>query len=265
MTKTQNKDKKLYSIIWGFSMQFNTLRNLPHITACFWIALLILSLLIFVSCGDNNDSADPTSLPTGTESFTFFGLGKTTKLTSGVRSDLNDKLGRDAIERRSILDLEINYDGFLKKYFPDLDALNQKLNSPPGERVEHNTVKLMYRYAQKKNVPFILVELVFSDYTKTPVLFKINFKVDEANTVATLQEKYGLPKVIDWKEKNGKSVFWKKNGDFLIASRIPDRFGKIDHQIVIYYTDSLKLLNDTERKEQEKKEQQRVKTGEKAF
>ena len=179
--------------------------------------------------------------------------------------DLESKLGRDAIERRSILDLEINYDGFLKKYFPELDTLNQNLNSPPGERVEHNTVKLMYRYAQKKNVPFNLVELVFSDYTKTPVLFKINFKVDEANTVATLQEKYGLPKVIDWKEENGKSVFWMKNGDFLIVSHIPDRFGKIDHQIVIYYTDSLKLLNDTERKEQEKKEQQRAKTGKKAF
>ena len=246
-------------------MQFNTLRNLPHLTVCLWIALIISSLPIFISCGDNHDAADPSSLPAGTESFTFFDLGKTTKLSNGVRSDLESKLGRDAIERRSILDLEINYDGFLKKYFPELDALNQKLNSPPGERVEHNTVKLMYRYAQKKNVPFNLVELVFSDYTKTPVLFKINFEVDEANTVATLQEKYGLPKVIDWKEENGKSMFWKKNGDLLIVSRIPDRFGKIDHQIVIYYTDSLKLLNDTERKEQEKKEQQRAKTGKKAF
>ena len=246
-------------------MKFNNLRKLPHLTVYLWIALLISPLPIFVSCGDNHDSADPSSLPAGTESFTFFDLGKTTKLTNGVRSDLESKLGRDAIERRSILDLEINYDGFLKKYFPELDALNQELNFPPRERVEHNTVKLMYRYAQKKNVPFNLVELVFSDYTKTPVLFKINFKVDEANTVATLQERYGLPKVIDWKEKNGKSVFWKKNGDFLIKSRIPDRFGKIDYQIVIYYTDSLKLLNDTERKEQEKKEQQRAKTGEKAF
>jgi len=246
-------------------MKFNNLRNLPHLTVCLWVAIIISFLPIFVSCGDNHDSADPSSLPPNTESFTFFGLGKTTKLTSDVRSDLNSKLGRDAIERRSILDLENHYDGFLKKYFPELDVLNQELNFPPGERVEHNTVKLMYRYAQKKNVPFNLVELVFSDYTKTPLLFKINFKADEANTVATLQEKYGLPKVIAWKEENGKSMFWKKNGDLLIVSRIPDRFGKIDHQIVIYYTDSLKLLNDTERKEQKKKEQQRAKRGKKAF
>ncbi|CAB1065316.1 hypothetical protein D1BOALGB6SA_10113 [Olavius sp. associated proteobacterium Delta 1] len=246
-------------------MKFINLRNLPHKTVRLGIAFIISSLPILVSCSDNHDSADQSSLPTDTESFTFFDLGKTIKLTKGVRSDLNNKLGRDAIERRSILDLEINYRGFLKRHFPELAALNQKLNSPPGERVEHNTVKLMYRYAQKRNVPFSLVELVFSDYTKTPILFKINFKVDEANTVETLQEKYGLPEVIDWKEENGKSLFWKKNGDILIVSRIPDRFGNIDHQIVIYYTDNLKLLNNTERREKEEQEQQRAKTGKKAF
>ena len=246
-------------------MQFNNLRILPCKTALLWIAIIIASLPILVSCSDNHDSADKSSLPADTESFTFFDLGKTIKLTNGVRSDLNNKLGRDAIERRSILDLEINYRGFLKRYFPELEALNQKLNSPPGERVEHNTVKLMYRYAQKKNVPFNLVELVFSDYTKTPVLFKINFKVNEADTVETLQEKYGLPQVIDWKEGNGKSRVWKKNGDILIESRIPDRFGNIDYQIVIYYIDNLKLLNDTERREKGAHEQQRAKKGEKAF
>ena len=246
-------------------MQFNNLRILPCKTALLWIAIIIASLPILVSCSDNHDSADKSSLPADTESFTFFDLGKTIKLTNGVRSDLNNKLGRDAIERRSILDLEINYRGFLKRYFPELDALNQKLNSPPGERVEHNTVKLMYRYAQKKNVPFNLVELVFSDYTKTPVLFKINFKVNEADTVETLQEKYGLPQVIDWKEGNGKSRVWKKNGDILIESRIPDRFGNINYQIVIYYIDNLKLLNDTERREKEELEQQRAKKVKKAF
>ena len=246
-------------------MKFTNLRNLPHKTVPLWIAIIISSLLILVSCSDNHDSADKSSQPADTESFTFFDLGKTNKLTNGVRSDLNSKLGRDAIERRSILDLEINYRGFIKKYLPELEALNQKLNSPPGERVEHNTVKLMYRYAQKKNVPFNLVELVFSDYTKTPVLFKINFKMNEADTVETLQEKYGLPQVIDWKEGNGKSRVWKKNGDILIVSRIPDRFGNINYQIVIYYIDNLKLLNDTERREKGAQEQQREKRGENAF
>jgi len=246
-------------------MHFTNLRNLLHKSIRLWITIIISSLPILVSCSDNQDSADKSSQPTDTESFTFFDLGKTNKLTKGVRRDLNDKLGRDAIERRSILDLEINYRGFLKRYLPELDVLNQELNSPPGERVEHNTVKLMYRYAQKNNVPFNLVELVFSDYTKTPVLFKINFKTDEADTVKALQDKYGLPEVVNWNENNGKSMFWKKGGDLLIVSRIPDRFGNINHQIVIYYIDNLKLLIDTEKKEKDAQEQQRVKTGEKAF
>ena len=246
-------------------MQLINLRISKYRTVLWGVAFIISCLPILVSCSDNQDSADQPPRSPDTGSFTFFDLAETTKLTNGVRSELSSKLGRDAIERRSILDLEINYAGFLKKYFPELEVLNQILNSPPGERVEHNTVKLMYRYAQKKNVPFNLVELIFSDYTKAPVLFKINFKVDEANTVETLQEKYGPPQVIDWKEDDGRSMFWKKNGDFLIASRIPDRFGHISHQIVIYYIGNLKKLIDTEIKEKEEQEQQRVKTGKRAF
>ena len=178
---------------------------------------------------------------------------------------MEQKLGRDAIERRSILNLEINYPGFLRKYFPQLNDINQQLNYPPRERVDHNTVKLMYRYAQKQNVPFDYVELIFSGYTQTPIIFRIHFKTDEANTIATLEKKYGAPKIIDWKEKNGQSMYWQKDGDFLIASLVPDQFGKHEHQIVIYYVDNIKQLIETERKEKEKKEQQRVKSGKTAF
>jgi len=246
-------------------MTYSILQYWRHHMAWLWIVLLVASSPIFMSCGDNQESAGQSALPTDAKSFTFFDLGKTTELTKGVRGDLTDKLGRDAIERRSILDLEINYRGFLQKYFPQLAALNQQLNFPPGERVEHNTVKLMYRYAQKKNVPFNLVELVFSNYTDTPLVFKINYKVDEANTVETLQEKYGQPQVIEWKEKNGRSVFWTKGGDLLIVSRIPDRFGRIVYQIVIYFVENLQQLIDKETKEKEAEELQRAKTGKKAF
>ncbi len=246
-------------------MQFKNLRKFPGKIVALWIAFLILSLPILISCSDKQEQAEKKPIPAGSVSFTFFDLSNMTTLSKQVREDLRNKLGRDAIERRSILDLEINYRGFLKKYFPELDQLNQKINFPPGERVDHNTVKLMYRYAQKKNVPFELVELVFSDYTDTPVLFKINFKLDEANIVDTLREKYGKPEVIDWQEENGKSMFWKKTGDFLIVSLVPDQFGKHNYQIVIYYTDNLEQLIETERKEKEAKEQQRAKTGKKAF
>jgi hypothetical protein len=246
-------------------MKLIHLRKGPFKAATLWIAFMVCLLPALISCSDKNEPAEKAALPADTESFTFFDIGRTTKFSDQIRDDLEEKLGRDAIERRDVLDLEINYQGFIKKYFPPLDDLNQQLNFPPRERVEHNTVKLMYRYAQKQNVPFDYVELVFSDYTKTPIMFKIHFKKDEANIIETLKKKYGNPKIIDWKENNGQSMYWEKDNDFLIASLVPDQFGHHEYQINIYYVDNLKKLIDTERKEKEEKERQRVKTGKTAF
>ena len=246
-------------------MQLTNLRYLKSNAALLGIALMVFSLPLVHSCGDNNESSDHAPLPADERSFTFFDLGKHTKLTESLRSGLRDKLGNDAIQRRNIIDLEINYSGFLKIHFPDLDKLNRQLNFPPRERVEHNTVKLMYRYARKIDVPFDLVELLFSDYDQKPILFKIYFKTDEADTVQALKEKYGTPVTITWPKENGQSMVWHKGGDRLILSFIPNRFGGFDHQIVIYYIDNLKQLIEMEGKEKEDRELQRTKTGKNAF
>lgn len=246
-------------------MQFIHLRKLAKKTVLLWIAFLISSLPLLVSCSDSREPAAQKPKSASLESFTFFSLGRNTKLTEAVRDDLEEKLGRDAIERRSTLNLEINFNGFLKKYFPDIDRMNQKINYPPRERVEHNTVKLMYRYAQKKNVPFEFVELIFSAYTETPIVFRINFIKDEAGIIKTLEQKYGPPEIIDWQEENGQSMFWKQNDDFLIVSRVPDQFGNPEYKLVIYYMDNLENLIETERKEKEQKERQEAKKGKAAF
>jgi len=246
-------------------MKINILRNGPFKTAALWIAIMAWMMPALVSCSDKREPAEDAPHPASSDSFTFFDIGRTTKFSEQVRDALEQKLGRDAIERRSILNLEINYQGFLRKYFPQLNDLNQQLNFPPRERIDHNTVKLMYRYAQKQNVPFDYVELIFSGYTQTPIIFKIHFKTDEANTIETLKKKFGTPKTIDWKDNNGQSMYWQKDGDFLIASLVPDQFGKHEHQIVIYYVDNIKQLIETEKKEKEEREQQRVKTGKTAF
>jgi hypothetical protein len=239
--------------------------KLQNKTTAFYIAFIILTLPVLMSCGDRQEPADFTPVPAKPESFTFFDLGVNTKLTSHDRKDLENKLGREAVAHRSSIDLEINYQGFLKKYFPDLDELNRLLNFPSGERVEHNTVKLMYRHAHKQNVPFNYVALVFSDYTKTPLLFKIVFRKDEAGIIKTLKTKYGRPEVFDWQEENGTSMFWKKNTDFLIVSLVPDQFGRHEYHIVIYFVDNLKELIATEKKELKKREQKRAQSGEAAF
>jgi len=225
----------------------------------------LLSISILISCGDNRESAETIPQTVKPESFTFFELGTNTKLSEQIRKDLGKKLGRDAIERRSILDLNTNYAGFIKKYLPKINELNQKINFPPGERVEHDTVKLMYRYAQRENAPFDYVELVFSEFTKTPLLFKINFQIDETGIVETLKTKYGPPQVIDWKEENGKSMAWRKNMDLLLVSEVPDQFGHHSYQIVIYFVQNLKQLIEIEKNELKKREQQRAKSGKTAF
>ena len=224
-----------------------------------------LMLLFFFSCGEKKESAENQTAQEPSDSFTFFDLGRQSTLSKSVRNDLNLRLGRHAIEYRSIIDLDINFYGFLKKYFPSLYALNQNLNFPPGERIEHNTVKLMYRYARKENIPFDYVELVFSNYSQHPLLFRINFQKDEANIIETLKTKYGEPLLIDWKDKNGQSMYWEKNKDLLIVSLVPDQFGNPEYQIRIYFVENIKTLLATESAEKEKAESQRAKSGKTAF
>ena len=232
----------------------------------FIYALLgLLSIPVLISCGDNRESAKTTPAAVKSESFTFFELGTNTKLTENIRKNLGEKLGRDAIERRSILDLDTNFVGFIKKYLPKINDLNRKINFPPGERVEHDTVKLMYRYAQKKNAPFDYVELVFLEHTKTPLLFKIYFKTDDTGIVETLKTKYGPPQIIDWKEENGNSFLWRKSTDVLLVSLVPDQFGHHKYQIIIYFVQNLKQLIEIEKNELKKQEQQRVESGKTAF
>ena len=230
-------------------------------------AILIIVLIpVLIACSDSQEPDDSTA-PAAVvpESFTVFDLGVNSRLNKKVRQELGTKLGRDAIERRSIMDLEINYTGFLKQYFPDLNELNQRLNFPPGERIEQNTVKLMYRYATKKNVPFDYVELVFSNYTQAPLLFKINFRQDDAGIVDTLKSKYGQPRVIAWEEENGQSDYWIKNGDVLIVSQVLDQFGNPKYQIVIYFVKHLEQLIATEKKERQEKTRQQTQSGKTAF
>jgi hypothetical protein len=224
-----------------------------------------LMLLFFYSCNEKKESADKPTAIAPSDSFTFFDLGRQSTLTRSIRNDLKERLGRDAIEYRSIIDLDINFYGFLKKYFPSLYALNQNLNSPPGERIEHNTVKLMYRYARKENLPFDYVELVFSNYSQHPLVFRINFQKDEGDIIETLKSKYGEPLPIDWKDKNGQSMYWEKNNDLLIVSLVPDQFGNPEYQIRIYFVENLKTLLAAESAEKEKAGGRRAGSGKTAF
>jgi hypothetical protein len=227
--------------------------------------IIIMFILLGMSCGDKQETELPRPASEQSDSFTFFDIGKNTIISGEVREDLNKILGDDSIEPKNIIDLEINYKGFLKKYFTDIDKLNKKLNSPIGERVEHHTVKLMYRYMQNKNVSFDYVEIIYSEYTRRPVLIKVHFKKDGLKTLETLKQKYGTPEVINWGGESSKSLYWKKSNDLLILSFVPDQFGNPECQINIYFKNALEKLLKDEQKEKEKTRRERTQSGKTAF
>jgi hypothetical protein len=239
--------------------------KLKIIKSISFFVITIIFILLGMSCGDKKETAPARPASEHSDSFTFFDIGENTIISSNIREDLNKILGDDSIESRNIIDLEINYKGFLKEYFADLYQLNRKLNSPVGERVEHHTVKLMYRYMQNKNVSFDYVEIVYSEYTRKPVLIKVHFKKDGFKTIETLKQKYGTPESINWGGESSKSLYWKKNKDVLILSFVPDQFGKPECQINIYFKNALEKLLETEQKEKEKTRRERTQSGKTAF
>lgn len=200
-------------------------------------AALVALLLVLAACGGGEPPETPP--PSGPESFTFFDIGRNSRFTDALRKDLQQKLGNDAVERRSIIDLESNYKGFLAAHLPEVEALNLRLNHPPGERVDHDVVKLMYRYARQRNAPFDQVELVFDGHYRAPLVFRIRFKADETGLIAALREKHGPPQVAAWDRDNGQSLIWRRHRDVLMASLVPDAFGGVGHEVFICFTENL--------------------------
>lgn len=199
------------------------------------------------------------------ESFTFFDLGANTRFSSAVRSALSDRLGSDSIAYRGQIDLTVNNPEFLSAYFPELHALNLALNYPPRERIEHNTIKLMYRYARKVGVPFTYVEMVFSGFSLRPLYFIITVSHDGANIIDALHQKYGPPIEIQGLKPPLKASFWKKNNDLLLVSVESDRYGNPEYHIVIYYVNSLEELLNIEKEEARQREERLKQASGKAF
>ncbi|MBW1940490.1 MAG: hypothetical protein JRI32_07360 [Deltaproteobacteria bacterium] len=207
--------------------------------------ILMVILFVFILLGiliihyKNKEDSEAIVTEPQPETFTFFDLGVNTVFTKEIKEKLIDKLGPDAIEHWSPVNLETNYKGFLQKNFPRLHELNNELNIDQGVETGRNTIKATYRYARNKKLPFYFIKLVFSSHTKNPLFFIINSKKEGINVLDQIKEKYGKPETIQWDVKNGKSLYWKKNRDLLIASVLPDKFGNPLHHIVIYYVDNI--------------------------
>ncbi|MBU0987327.1 MAG: hypothetical protein KKH68_08755 [Proteobacteria bacterium] len=231
----------------------------------FGLVIVVILIVLFSGADRKTATLANNSARKGLEGFTFFDLGADSRFSDNVRDGLEDKLGSDAIEQKNVLDLTVNYKGFLRKYFKDLDELNQKLNFPPGERVEHNTFKLMYRHSQNREVPFEYVELIFSNYTQKPLLFRISSPKEGAFIVDTIRQKYGAPKVIEWDQGRGRSLHWEKDQSILIITIGQDRYGDPEYHTVIYYVPNLKELLFKELQEAQKHAEEIKQKGKTAF
>ncbi len=197
------------------------------------------------------------------ESFTFFHLGANTQLTIELRDKFRKILGSVAISQRTTIDFEIHYQGFLSDYFKPLNRLNQKLNNQSGERIEYNTVQLTYRYPPETKKIFKYVRILFSNYNHQPLMVEINSTKEGAYLLDNLKEKYGKPNIINFKDEEGKVVFWKRHNDYLIVSVKNDRYGNPVYIIKIYFADNISALYNSEQLDK-KKRQEKIKQAEKS-
>jgi hypothetical protein len=163
------------------------------------------------------------------------------------------------------MDLSINYKGFLEEHFPALSELNQRLNWPPRQRVEHETTKLVYRYARKQNTPFNYVELFFSDDSLKPLFFKITAGPEGGSMVDTILKKYGQPKEFAWGQMEGRTLFWEEGRDVFMVSSFINRWNSREYLICIYFVENLEeMLKSEETRRVAEKERMR-KAGRSAF
>jgi hypothetical protein len=227
-------------------------------------ALIAVSIVLWVGLsgcsGDGGSETAPAAVDP--EGFSFMGLGADSRYDKGVRRRLEADLGSDAIATRTTIDLSLHYIGFLKAFFPSLDALNRRLNDAAGARVEHDTVRLMYRYPPR---PFRYVELVFSGDSGKPLYFKITTYKEGSAIIDTFAEKYGEPERDEWQAKGGVSLSWRNDNDVLVASQTVDRFGDPQYQIMIVFVDNLERLLESEARQLREEAEQRRRSGQSAF
>jgi hypothetical protein len=234
------------------------------------LAVCVIAIIVYLwlSSGHHSKAAGTVSenlSVSAPESFTFFDLNAGSRFSDTLRSVLKEKLGPDAYETKTIIDLELHEKGFLAANFPDLDALNRQLNYLPGERVEHDTVQLTYRYARLENTPFEFVRIMFSGATGAPLFIKIQAKQEGAGVLDSIRGKYGPPATRQWADGNGKSHFWEKHGDILIISETKNRIGNPQYYFGFYFVNHIKALLEKEQAARLQRRKDLEKTGQTAF
>ncbi len=221
-------------------------------TVLFVLFLSVIAVAAFMVFKGDTLRTGSSANPESTDGFTFFEVGPGTEFTMGLKDELGDKLGSGSVETWSTINLEFHHGGFNEEHLPVVHQLNRKLNDARGQRVEHNTVRLVYRYIPEETTPFDYAELLFSGYTGLPLYCLVKAKRDGDEILSVLKTKYGEPKRTDWGKPGEYSDVWEKSGDYLVFSNTPDLLNNPAYQIVIYYVGNIRdLIGKEEREAQE--------------
>ena len=240
-------------------------KKVQFISGLVLIFLIIILIAVLIGNKQGIEYTESPSAETVSGRFSFFEVGIDSRLTKAIRKSLSDKLGSDSIERFGTIDLSLNHKGLLKQHFPDLFVLNNQLNDEIGARVEHNTLNITYRYPPKRKTPFNYVKLIFSNYTKKPLLVRISSEQEGSPIIDTLTEEYGQPDVIQWQNNRGTSHYWRQDKNVLIASRYTNRIGRPELHISIYFVDNIDELLSMEKEDAFEREESRKQAGKSAF
>ena len=239
--------------------------NRPILPALLLRVAIVSIALVVAGCSEEADRVAVDQPAEPAEGFTFLNLGRDTVLTKTVRIRLRESLGSEAVEQRTTLNLEPDAPGLLQTLFPNLHALNKQLNYLPRQRIEHDTVKLRYRYAARKKVPFKYVELVFSNYPNRPLVFIIRAGEEGAAILDSLKDKYGDPQRREDGVPGSPVLYWQNGPDYLVMTSGKDNFGHTTYQFSFYFGDNLQVLVDTEVEERKQAAERIQKAGKQAF
>lgn len=205
-----------------------------------WLTWVWVLCFIFAGCGSENDTAvQVLRVP---ESYQFMGIGANTVINSSVRDRLKADLGPYAVNRSSPIDLELRYRGFLKRYYPDLARLNQRLNVNDVVRKEYPATQLTFRNTRQKNTVFDYVELIYAHASDCPLLIKMTAKKDIPDLIKSVKEKYGRAEKTPISNGKSWSLSWRKKGDMLLIARMLGRYDRSEYHMMIVYINRIEKL-----------------------
>ncbi|NNF99094.1 MAG: hypothetical protein HKM93_06925 [Desulfobacteraceae bacterium] len=229
------------------------------------IGALLCLILVLIGCSDESITSVTGAPGAVNIGFTFFELGEKSVYSRRTRDTLTDKLGPMSEARNTIIDLSVPDNAVLSDHFPTLDDINQRLNWRPRERIEHDNVKLMFRYARRKNIPLDLVEMYFSNQSRHPLYFHVIAKKDGGPFLETLKEKYGKPSVFEWGRDQSRTLYWQRGKDYFLVSIFTNRHNELEYHFSIYFVANLERMIEAEEAARRQRQAEKENAGKRAF